>query len=572
VASLAPAYVPRKPTETVLHQLVRANLESFIAYARANYEGGLPRYVEQEFRAYLGCGDFSEGFCRVRCDACGHDLLVAFSCHGRSICPSCCGRRMASVAAFLVDRVLPDVPLRQYVLSLPYELRRLAAFKADVLTALARIFVDAVFASYRARAKRTGIDDARCGSVLAVQRFGSLNLNVHFHVLVLDGVFTRDEQLRVVFHPAPAPTLPDLNGIVERTRRRTTKWLGQHGYLDETPLEERSNEPPAQTALDACAAIAMRRGDVATLQRADAPDAADEDHERQPDKTEVAVEQEGFNLHAGVRIEAGDDMGRERLCRYAARPPLSLGRLRRLPGGRIAYRLKYVSRGRGKHRIMSGVEFMARLAAIIAPPRYPLLRYAGVLAPRSAWRRDVIPKPRERRDGCDAAHAARAEKSATTAERTTPKASDVRDTPPPPPSSSREGCTPNAPTTPMTEVAPSGAAAGTRPDPADVIRLAPNIISVRHWDRLLGGLLYAVQPRVDWATLLRRSFSVDVLECPKCHGRLRVVAIITEREPVRRILAHLGMPTEPPPVARARDPTDDAEETGDDSQLALGLA
>jgi hypothetical protein len=89
---------------------------------------------------------------------------------------------MANIAAFLVDRVLPDVPLRQYVLSLPYELRRLAAFKADVLAALARAFVETVFASYRARAKRTGIDDGRCGSVLAVQRFGSLNLNVHFHV------------------------------------------------------------------------------------------------------------------------------------------------------------------------------------------------------------------------------------------------------------------------------------------------------------------------------------------------------------------------------------------------------
>jgi Putative transposase/Transposase zinc-binding domain len=574
VASLAPAYAPRKPTETVLHQLVRANLESFIAYARANYDGGLPRYVEQEFRAYVKCGDFSEGFSRVRCDACGHDLLVAFSCHGRSICPSCCGRRMASVAAFLVDRVLPDVPLRQFVLSLPYELRRLAAFKADVLTALARIFVEAVFASYRARAKSAGLDDAQCGSVLAVHRFGSLNLNVHFHVLVLDGVFTRDEQRSVLFHPAPAPTLADLSGIVERTHRRTTKWLDQHGYLDGTPLEERSNEPPAQTALDACAAIAMRRGNVASLPRADAPDAADEDHERRPDKTEVAVEQDGFNLHAGVQIEAGDDMGRERLCRYAARPPLSLERLRRLPGGRIAYRLKYVSRGRGKHRVMSGVEFMARLAAITAPPRYPLLRYAGVLAPRSAWRRDVVPRPRERRDGCDAArtaHAARAEKSVTTTERTTPKASDVRDTPPPRPASSKEGGTPSPPATSMAQAAPNAAGAGTRPDTGEVIRLAPNIISVRHWDRLLGGLLYAVQPRVDWATLLRRSFSVDVLECSKCHGRLRMVAVITEHEPVRRILTHLGMPTEPPPVARARDPTDDTEESGDDGQLALGL-
>ena len=83
---------------------------------------------------------------------------------------------------------------------------------------------------------------------------------------------------------------------------------------------------------------------------------------------------------AGVRIEAGDDLGRERLARYGARPPLSLERLRRLPGGRVAYRLKYVDRGRrGKNRVMTGIEFMARLAAIIAPPRYPLVRFAGVL-------------------------------------------------------------------------------------------------------------------------------------------------------------------------------------------------
>ena len=89
----------------------------------------------------------------------------------------------------------------------------------------------------------------------------------------------------------------------------------------------------------------------------------------------------------------------------------------------------------------------------------------------------------------------------------------------------------------------------------------------------MGGLLYAATPRVDWATLLRRSFSVDVLECPKCHDRLRVLAVITEREPVQRILAHLGMPTEAPHVARARDPTDDCAAEWDESpQLTLGIA
>jgi|SRR5579872_3549942 len=86
----------------------------------------------------------------------------------------------------------------------------------------------------------------------------------------------------------------------------------------------------------------------------------------------------------------------------------------------------------------------------------------------------------------------------------------------------------------------------------DVLMLTPNVLSVRHWDRLLRGLLYATSSRVDWAALLRRSFSVDVLQFPKCHGRLRVIAVITEREPVTRILAHVAMPTEAPPLARAR--------------------
>jgi hypothetical protein len=569
VASLAPAYAPRRPAETLLHQLVRANLESFLAHARANYDGDLPRYVEQEFRAYIRCGDFSQGFCRAHCDACGHDLLVAFSCHGRSICPSCCGRRMANVAAHLVDRVLPDVPVRQYVLTLPYELRRLAAFKADVLTALARIFVEAVFAGYRSRARCNGVDNPQCGSVNFVQRFGSLNLHVHFHLLALDGVFARDALGRLVFQPAEAPTTADLDAIVARTAPRVMAWLRKRGYVDDSPLEARSNEAPAQTALDACAAVAMGRGNVATLPRDSAQDNGHGVEER-PDKPALAVERDGFNVHAGVRIEAGDDLGRERLARYGARPPLSLERLRRLPGGRVAYRLKYVDRGRrGKHRVMTGIEFIARLAAIIAPPRYPLVRFAGVLAPRSAWRREVVPKPRERRDACEAGRAAK------------PAPAESQRRPERPAGDTRGGSAPRAPSPSSNadrepaalgnDLVMSGAVFRASLFAGDVIRLAPNVVSVMHWDRLLGGLLYAVTPRVDWATLLRRSFSVDVLECPKCHGRLRMIAVITERESARRVLAHLGLPTDPPPVARARDPTDDIEHDEPSAQLALGL-
>ena len=206
MAVLAPAYAPRRPTDTVLYGLVRQHLESFLAYAREHYDRGLPPYVENELRAYLKCGVFSEGFIRARCDACGHDLLVAFSCKSRTVCPSCTGRRMANTASAIVDRVLPDVPVRQYVLTLPYELRKLAAFKAQVLTAIGRIAVDAIFARYRAHAKRLGVEDGQCGAINFVQRFGSLNLHVHFHIALLDGVFIRDPDAGVVFHSAAPPT------------------------------------------------------------------------------------------------------------------------------------------------------------------------------------------------------------------------------------------------------------------------------------------------------------------------------------------------------------------------------
>ena len=61
-------------------------------------------------------------------------------------------------------------------------------------------------------------------------------------------------------------------------------------------------------------------------------------------------------------------------------------------------------------------------------------------------------------------------------------------------------------------------------------------------------------------------------KCPKCHGRLRVLAVITEREPIERILAHLGLPTDAPPLARARDPTDEADVDESPGQLGLGFA
>ena len=169
-------------------------------------------------------------------------------------------------------------------------------------------------------------------------------------------VRARCPRVGVLFHPAAAPTAAELEAIVERTARRAVAWLRRHGYLDERPLEERSNEPPAQTALDACAAIAMGRGKVSTLPR----DGTQDDGARGPRQSAPTSPRSPSNAMGSTCMRAcaskpATISGASGSARYGARPPLSLERLRRLPGGRVAYRLKYVEpRRRGKHRVMTG--------------------------------------------------------------------------------------------------------------------------------------------------------------------------------------------------------------------------
>jgi len=83
----------------------------------------IPQFVEDEFRSFLKCGILAYDFARAHCEGCGHDFLIAFSCKGRGVCPSCNTRHMAQVAAHLVDNVFPKAPVRQWVLSLPKRLR-----------------------------------------------------------------------------------------------------------------------------------------------------------------------------------------------------------------------------------------------------------------------------------------------------------------------------------------------------------------------------------------------------------------------------------------------------------------
>ena len=92
-------------------------------------------------RGYLTCGLLCFGFARALCTRCPQRFVVTFSCKRRGVCPSCNGRHMAQTAAHLVDHVIPPVPVRQWVISLPKRLRGVLGDRPKAVAAVTRIFL-----------------------------------------------------------------------------------------------------------------------------------------------------------------------------------------------------------------------------------------------------------------------------------------------------------------------------------------------------------------------------------------------------------------------------------------------
>lgn len=507
--------------------MIRAELFPFLCRARA---AGAPvaRFVEREIRAYLECGVLAHGFIRVHCDACGHDRLVAFSCKGRGFCPSCGGRRMADTAAHLVDRVLPIVPIRQWVLTLPYPLRYRCAWNARLSSEVLRCFLRSVFADYRRRARLlVGIRKGQCGSVTFLQRFGSaLNLTPHFHALVLDGVYRGPSHAPGEFIAVPAPSTDDVARVLAGTVRRIQRRL-------ERDRSDSEDDPlPRDDPLMALLGAASIRSRIATGPEAGEPWRRLGDRVEPSSEDEAGVEplatapprcvrQGGMSLHADVAVPARDRRRLERLCRYVARPPLALGRLEALADGRLAYRLKTPWRDGTTHVVMERRELLERLAPLIPPPRAHQVRYHGVLAPCASGRDRVVPAGGgkiarvESVEDADSAlaHANSAPsqtENASVGERSVDRADD------------RGG---------------EGAALVDR-------------ASCEQPTEQQSAQKQPFARRIAWADLLRRVFEVDALRCPDCGGRMRLIAAITEPEVARRILECLALPPRAPPLGR----------------------
>ena len=135
-------------------------------------------------------------------------------------------------AAHLVDRVFPAVPVRQWVLSLPHRLRYRLAWDHDLCRAVVGACMRAVLGFLRHRAREAGVGDGRGGAVVIVQRFGgAVNLNVHLHALVLDGVFAKDAA-GVRFHRHPSLDAADVADVLATVEAHVQRLLARRGLED----------------------------------------------------------------------------------------------------------------------------------------------------------------------------------------------------------------------------------------------------------------------------------------------------------------------------------------------------
>ena len=397
----APVHYDRhRPEQTTLYRLVQQHAATFFAQAEDAAGADLPQFVKDEFDAFLECGILAHGFLRLHCGDCGHDKLVAFSCKRRGFCPSCGARRMAQTAAHLVDHVIPHVPVRQWVLSLPIPLRLLLAAQPKLVTPVLQV-VHRVITRHLLGQAGLKPDEADSGAVTLIQRFGSAaNLNIHLHCLVLDGVYRRSAEGAPEFVEAPMPTDQALQAVLHRIITRTMKLLTRRGVL----VEEEGSTTMADNDGDSDEACVLRplQAAACTYRIAFGPRAGQKvltmqgAMPREKDfKQTLCADIDGFSLHAAVRCGADDRQALEQLCRTITRPALANERVQTNAAGQVVLKLKTPWRDGTTHLVMSPLEFMQRLAALVPRPRLHLIRFHGVLAPNAKLRAQIVPQDPE---------------------------------------------------------------------------------------------------------------------------------------------------------------------------------
>ncbi|RJX19276.1 MAG: transposase [Desulforudis sp.] len=304
-------YKPRNPRHSHYYRCIEAHFEELEGAWEERYQrtcGFWRPLVMDVIYKYLDCGDLHFGFARVRCDTCGHEYLLAFSCKRRHFCPSCHQKRVVEFGEWLYGEVLKQVPHRQWVFSIPKRLRIYFMFDRRLLAKLSQC-AWTVLSGYLKQG--AAFDDAVPGAVIAVQTFGDFqNFNPHLHIIATDGCFYGNGG----FAAGPRPNPSDLETAF---RLEVLKMLKNEGKITGLIIENM-----------------------------------------------LSWHHSGFNAYCGEAIWPSDQEGIERLAQYIIRVPIAQERMAYIPAAQTrdgVAKVVYTAKDGKTSRTFAALDWLAQL-------------------------------------------------------------------------------------------------------------------------------------------------------------------------------------------------------------------
>ncbi len=334
-------YKPRKPKETAFYNCVENHFEELEAIwddLYASRYGFWRPYITDVIYRYLDCGDLRCGFARVRCDNCGHEYLLPFSCKRRHFCPSCHQKRVVEYGEWLLTDVLKKVPRRHWVFSIPKRLRIYFMYDRSLLGKLSTCAWNVMSAFLKSAVPRDG---SVPGASIAIRRYGDfLDFNPHLHAIVTDGSFVG----------VPGFHAEDLE---EAFQYEVLKMLKKEGKINDAIIENM-----------------------------------------------LSWRHTGFHVHIGARIWPEDETALGNLAKYIIRASFSQERMLYIPAEQSAdgvAKVVYASKDGKTEQTFDALDWLARIVVHIPNKYEQLVRYVAYYSNKSRGMRkkaetdDAIP-------------------------------------------------------------------------------------------------------------------------------------------------------------------------------------
>jgi hypothetical protein len=342
----AHAYRTRQLRNTDLYRLLLDHLESFLAQYDQRLQptyGYLRPEVRRTLEEFIQCGDYRFGAARICCRGCRQDVFVPLSCCWRGLCPSCHAKRQLVFSERVLEEVLPDVPCRQWVLSLPKALRQFFYYDGSLCKKLSQVLTEELTRYMRTVTGQPNLEPA---FVVWDHSYGALldAFHPHQHVCATDGGFLPDGS----FIPLPKVRKKDIAALGDVLRHRVLRFLLRRQKLDRTFRDNM-----------------------------------------------LSWEHSGFSLDASRRIRAGRRDRLQQLLDYMSRHPFNPKRIRYdAVTATVRYRAHKTHARRNTDTIeVDAVEFIAILALHIPHARRHQFRYYGAAHPKVRQRLGLSGEP-----------------------------------------------------------------------------------------------------------------------------------------------------------------------------------